>query len=45
MEKSLIINSPKTTPLKSDKRTFREYIAKMIATKEGSSERAESSIE
>lgn len=44
IEKSLIIKSPKNTPLKSESRTFFEYIAKMMARRDGRRESAESSI-
>lgn len=42
--KSLIIKSPNIIPPKRDSMTFFEYRAKVIASKEGRRERAESSI-
>lgn len=44
-EKSFSINTPKTTPLKSEKITLRVYSAKKIAKTEGKRERYESSME
>jgi len=44
-EKSFSINTPKTTPLKSEKMTFLVYNAKKIAKTEGKRERYESSME
>ncbi len=43
-EKSFNMNTPRTIPLKSEIMTFFEYSAKNIANKEGTRERAESSI-